>query len=250
MAEGERVPRSTAGFEGEAADSDHVRRLREFRAQLEKALGQLPEFGHLPRIKGLAGGEVLGNLIRKHSRLPEGILFVGGDEWTFKLKPISDADLRMEVPDDLSGSFPESDESQPALPGLNDLEAPEMGPSDRAILVSAAMLHGFDVERLSSLHVGITEMVAATEVPVRALRNPGKVLGELAEKGEIARITNHGKIVGWLVPATEAEQHLDALLKQGRLRRGVPVPIEPIDIEGLERPLSEALADARDRERT
>lgn len=249
MGEGERVPRSTAGFEGEAADA-HLRRLREFRAHLEEAFGQLQEFGHLRRIKGLAGGEGVSNLIRKRSRLPEGILRVGGDEWAFEVKLISEADLRMEVPDDLSGSFPESDEAQPALPGLDDLETPEMGPSDRAFLVTAAMLHGFDVERLSSLCVGVTETPAATEVPIRALRNPGKVLGELAEKGEIARITNHGKIVGWLVPATEAEQHLDALLKQGRLRRGVPVPIEPIDIEGLEGPLSEVLADARDRERT
>lgn len=125
-----------------------------------------------------------------------------------------------------------------------------MGPSDRTLLMTAALLHGVDAQVLSSLRVGMAEMAAATEVPIRALRNPGKVLGELADKGEIARVTNHGKIVGWLVPATEAEQHLDALLKQGRLRRGTPAPIEPIDVEGLERPLSEALADARDRERT
>jgi antitoxin (DNA-binding transcriptional repressor) of toxin-antitoxin stability system len=156
----------------------------------------------------------------------------------------------MDVPDDLSGASPEPDERQPALPGLDDLEAPEMGSPDRALLVSAGMLHGVDVEKISSLHLRIAEMMSAAEVPIRALRNPGKVLGELAEKGEIARVTNHGKIVGWLVPATEAEQHLDALLKQGRLRRGTPAPIEPIDIEGLERPLSEALADARDGERT
>jgi hypothetical protein len=141
-------------------------------------------------------------------------------------------------------------ERQPTLPGLDALVGQDVGASDRALLVSAAMLEGLGAETLSSLRDHIAEVMSATEVPVRALRNPGKVLGELAEKGQIARVTNHGKIVGWLMPATEAEQHVDDLLKQGRLRRGTPAPIEPIDVDGLERPLSEVLTESRDRERS
>ncbi|GAA2254367.1 hypothetical protein GCM10010232_49290 [Streptomyces amakusaensis] len=247
MVEGESVPGSTAGFEGEVAHSDATGWTRRFQGQLEELFNDLLKSG----VSADGRIDFVWSRPRLPGRLGEGIYFGNGDKgWVVELKPLSEADLRLEVPDDLSGSSPGSDERQPALPGLDDLEAPEMGPSDRAFLVSAAMLHEVDVEKLNSLHSRITEMLSATEVSIRALRNPGKVLGELAEKGEIARVTNHGKIVGWLVPATEAEQHLDDLLKQGRLRRGTPAPIEPIDIEGLERPLSEALADARDGERT
>ncbi|MFJ4806991.1 hypothetical protein [Streptomyces murinus] len=137
-------------------------------------------------------------------------------------------------------------ENQPTLPGLEGLSRSIRRP-DTSLLVAAGMLGGGEP---SQLRASIAELMSATEVPVRALRNPGKVLGQLAESGEVARVTNHGKTVGWLVPATEAEQHLDDLLKQGRLRRGKPAPIEPIDVEGLERPLSEILSEARDGERT
>ncbi|MEU1826653.1 hypothetical protein ABZ502_30010 [Streptomyces abikoensis] len=242
MAEGERVPGSTAGFACGSADSDVVRQAR------KKRLAEV--FSRLLR-EGRASVDGRIDFVWSHSRLPKGVLVFSGDSgWAIELKPVSEAELRMEVPDDLSGAFPDSDERQLALPGLDDLGAAEMEASDRALLVSAAVLEGLGVEVLSSVTDRVAELMSATEVPIRDLRNPGKVLGELAEKGEIARVTNHGKIVGWLMPATEAEQHLDALLKQGRLRRGTPEPIEPIDVEGLEKPLSEVLTDARDRERT
>ncbi|MEW2248755.1 hypothetical protein AB0907_15655 [Streptomyces sp. NPDC006975] len=138
-------------------------------------------------------------------------------------------------------------ENQRTLPGMDELFPRSIRKPDTGLLLGAAMLEGVG---LSQIRDRIAELMSATEVPVRALRNPGKVLGQLAESGEVARVTNHGKTVGWLVPATEAEQRLDDLLKQGRLRRGKPAPIEPIEVDGLERPLSEILSEARDGERT
>ncbi|QIY73708.1 hypothetical protein HEP84_35715 [Streptomyces sp. RLB1-33] len=243
MAEGERVPGSTASLEGGADDSEAVSR---FESRLEE----------------LFGGDPAGHVAIVHADDAR-LVFLASCRTGTSVEPVPfdvdllvqlttyrdhgfDAEFRNSIRRALAATY----ERQPALPGLDDLAGQNVGSSDRALLVSAAMLEGLGSETLSRLRDRIAEVMSATEVPIRALRNPGKVLSELAEKGQIARVTNHGKIVGWLMPATEAEQHVDDLLKQGRLRRGTSVPIEPIDIDGLERPLSEALTESRDRERS
>lgn len=165
-------------------------------------------------------------------------------------KHVRERGRSLDFPRSLRNAVAAAQVCQPALPGLDDLAGRSFGPPDRDLLVSAAMLEGLRTETFSSLRDRITEIMSAIEVPVRALRNPGKVLGELAARGEVARVTSHGKVVGWLMPATEAEQHLDDLVREGRLRRGTPAPIEPIEVDGLERPLSELLSEARDGERT
>lgn len=165
-------------------------------------------------------------------------------------KHVRERGWSLDFPSSLRDAVAAAQVSQPVLPGLDKLAGRSFGPPDRDLLVSAAMLEGLGTETFRPLRARITEIMSAIEVPVRALRNPGKVLGELAARGEVARVTSHGKVVGWLMPATEAEQHLDVLLREGRLRRGTPAPIEPIDVDGMERPLSELLSEARDGERT
>ncbi|MGH3831018.1 MAG: hypothetical protein ACRDRS_11300 [Pseudonocardiaceae bacterium] len=58
------------------------------------------------------------------------------------------------------------------------------------------------------------------EVSIRELRNAGSVISDLAHAGAIGRVTNGGRLVGWLVPATSSEQRAEELHAQGRLRRG------------------------------
>lgn len=58
------------------------------------------------------------------------------------------------------------------------------------------------------------------DISIRELRNAGKVVVELAGAGAIGRVTSGGRLVGWLVPATPAEQRADELEARGRLRRG------------------------------
>ena len=60
------------------------------------------------------------------------------------------------------------------------------------------------------------------EIGIRELRNAGSVISELAKSGAIGRVTSGGRLVGWLVPATPAEQQAEELHAQGRLRRGRP----------------------------
>ncbi|MDQ3760791.1 MAG: hypothetical protein M3460_03585 [Actinomycetota bacterium] len=60
------------------------------------------------------------------------------------------------------------------------------------------------------------------EVRIRELRNAGSVISELASAGAIGRVTNSGRLVGWLVPATPSEQRAEELRAQGRLRHGRP----------------------------
>lgn len=60
------------------------------------------------------------------------------------------------------------------------------------------------------------------EVGIRALRNAGKVVADLAGAGAVGRVTSGGRLVGWLIPATPAEQRADELESQGKLRRGRP----------------------------
>lgn len=58
------------------------------------------------------------------------------------------------------------------------------------------------------------------EVPLRDLRNPGRVVEALVRSGEIARVTRNGELVAWLVPATAAERRRAELIAQGKLRPG------------------------------
>ena len=60
------------------------------------------------------------------------------------------------------------------------------------------------------------------EVGIRELRNAGKVVADLAGAGAVGRVTSGGRLVGWLVPATPAEQRADELEARGKLRRGRP----------------------------
>jgi antitoxin (DNA-binding transcriptional repressor) of toxin-antitoxin stability system len=59
------------------------------------------------------------------------------------------------------------------------------------------------------------------EVGIRELRNAGRVISELAEAGAVGRVTSGGRLVGWLVPASTAEQRAEELAAHGRLRRAV-----------------------------
>lgn len=58
------------------------------------------------------------------------------------------------------------------------------------------------------------------EVGIRELRNAGKVVADLAGAGAVGRVTSGGQLVGWLVPATPAEQRADELEARGKLRPG------------------------------
>ncbi|MGH3687562.1 MAG: hypothetical protein ACRDRU_18660 [Pseudonocardiaceae bacterium] len=58
------------------------------------------------------------------------------------------------------------------------------------------------------------------DVGIRELRNAGKVVADLAGAGAIGRVTSDGRLVGWLLPATPAEQRADELEASGKLRRG------------------------------
>jgi len=59
---------------------------------------------------------------------------------------------------------------------------------------------------------------AEQEIAIRELRNAGKVIAELAAAGAVGRVTSGGRLVGWLVPATSAQQRVEELTAQGRLR--------------------------------
>ena len=57
------------------------------------------------------------------------------------------------------------------------------------------------------------------DVAIRELRNAGKVLAELAAVGAVGRVTSGGRLVGWLVPASEAERQVEELVAEGRMTR-------------------------------
>ncbi len=63
---------------------------------------------------------------------------------------------------------------------------------------------------------------AEREVGIRELRNAGAVVAALAEADAVGRVTSGGRLVGWLVPATAAEQRADELAAAARLRGGRP----------------------------
>ncbi|OZM82853.1 hypothetical protein CFP66_09280 [Pseudonocardia sp. MH-G8] len=60
------------------------------------------------------------------------------------------------------------------------------------------------------------------EIAIRELRNAGKVVAELAAAGAVGRLTSGGRLVGWLVPASEDEQRVEDLVARGKLRLGRP----------------------------
>jgi hypothetical protein len=60
------------------------------------------------------------------------------------------------------------------------------------------------------------------EIGIRELRNAGKVIAELAAAGAVGRVTSGGRLVGWVVPATPAEQRAEELAAQGKLRPARP----------------------------
>lgn len=55
---------------------------------------------------------------------------------------------------------------------------------------------------------------------IRELRNAGAVVAALAEVGAVGRVTSGGRLVGWLIPATQAEQRAEELAARGTLRLG------------------------------
>lgn len=93
-----------------------------------------------------------------------------------------------------------------------------------------------------------TLMPPEHEVTIRELRNAGRVVAELAGAGAIGRITSSGRLVGWLVPASAAEQRLEALLALGRLRpspRSGLAGHRPLPRRTDVAPLTETLANVR-----
>lgn len=63
-----------------------------------------------------------------------------------------------------------------------------------------------------------TQRRVEREIAIRELRNAGKVMAELAAAGAVGRVTSGGRLVGWLVPASEADRRADQLVAEGRLR--------------------------------
>ncbi|MFD3518498.1 hypothetical protein [Streptomyces sp. NPDC058657] len=270
MANDQRPPGTAASHKGEAEDHVATSETQELSAQnvdvlfVDDPAGQLgiEDFVGLPTSVVVLVGR---GSLRRHTLISA--LDDSADQRPDLFSPQSHAVLQGKHARDLEAreKFREHirdalarHERQPAPPGLNKLDALRIRSPDvrripmpdLSLLMGVGIPDGARIEAFSHLRDRIAELSSTTEVSIRALRNPGKVLNELAETGEVARVTNNGKIVGWLIPATEADQHLDGLLKQGRLRRGTPVPIEPIDIDGLENSLSDALREARDEERT
>jgi antitoxin (DNA-binding transcriptional repressor) of toxin-antitoxin stability system len=89
------------------------------------------------------------------------------------------------------------------------------------------------------------------EVGIRELRNAGKVVAELAGAGAVGRVTSGGRLVGWLVPATPAEQRADELESRGKLRRGRPAGLtgrSPLPQRADVPPLSATLEQLRREE--
>jgi antitoxin (DNA-binding transcriptional repressor) of toxin-antitoxin stability system len=89
------------------------------------------------------------------------------------------------------------------------------------------------------------------EIGIRELRNAGKVVAELAAAGAIGRVTSGGRLVGWLVPASEDEQRIEDLIARGRLRPGRPGGLSgrrPRPRRPGVRPLSETLEQLRNDE--
>ncbi|NEC22564.1 type II toxin-antitoxin system Phd/YefM family antitoxin [Streptomyces parvus] len=257
MAKDQGVPGATASHEGEAGDHEASSGTQELPTEVfglvlvDDPAGQLgiedsddfpTNFVALVR-HGSFHHHTLGSALGASTDLLPDISFLKTNVFLqakYAPGPEISERFRKHIQDALAGY----ERRQPVLPGFNKVDALRVrSPDVRRIPLP-------DLEAFGHLRDRIAELSSATEVSIRALRNPGKVLNELAETGEVARVTNNGKIVGWLLPATEADQHLDDLLKQGRLRRGTPAPIEPIDIDGFEKPLSDALSEARDEERT
>lgn len=91
---------------------------------------------------------------------------------------------------------------------------------------------------------------AEREIGIRELRNAGKVVAELVAAGEVGRVTNGGRLVGWLVPASDDEQRAEELVDRGRLSRPVRTGglagRRPLPSRADVPPLSETLNDLRD----
>lgn len=98
------------------------------------------------------------------------------------------------------------------------------------------------------------QRVAEQEVAIRELRNAGKVIAELAAAGAVGKVTSGGRLVGWLVPATPAEQRIEELTAQGRVhppeRPGGLAGWQPLPRRTDVPLLSEALEQMRRDERT
>lgn len=89
------------------------------------------------------------------------------------------------------------------------------------------------------------------EVGIRELRNAGKVVAELAAAGAVGRVTSGGRLVGWLVPASEDEQRVEDLVARGKLRLGRKGGLagrRPRPRRSGVRPLSETLEQLRSDE--
>lgn len=88
-----------------------------------------------------------------------------------------------------------------------------------------------------------------TSVGVRELRqNASALLDQVAETGEPIEITNHGRLVARLVPATQGKTTWDQLVASGVLRpgRGDPLDIEPVELPPGSPTLQEILDELRD----
>ncbi|WP_037080673.1 hypothetical protein [Pseudonocardia spinosispora] len=94
---------------------------------------------------------------------------------------------------------------------------------------------------------------AEHEVAIRELRNAGKVIAELAAAGAVGKVTSGGRLVGWLVPATPAEQRIEELTAQGLVhpaeRPGGLAGRGPRPRRAHLPPLSETLEQMRNDER-
>jgi prevent-host-death family protein len=71
---------------------------------------------------------------------------------------------------------------------------------------------------------------AQYEIGIRELRQHASAWVDLAEKGHIVDITNRGRLVARLVPATQPESPLEKLIAAGILRE----PEDPGDLLDIE----------------
>ena len=92
----------------------------------------------------------------------------------------------------------------------------------------------------------------AEPIGIRELRQHASRYVDLAKAGQRVPVTEHGRLVAYLVPATESGSVLDRLAAVGDYRPPaggiadlLPAPSAPAG----RRPLSEVLAEQRDDER-
>jgi antitoxin (DNA-binding transcriptional repressor) of toxin-antitoxin stability system len=85
------------------------------------------------------------------------------------------------------------------------------------------------------------------------MRQLGKLTAEQVEHiAEPVPVTNHGRLIAWLVPLNPAERHRAELVATGRLQPGRPEGLtgwRPLPPRTDGTTLTEALLELRERER-